>query len=78
MQCAPFLRTLNPCVLCATGQCIYNSVKPGPFQTLFRHLNASTVVGCDGAQCVWEHVGVFRQELQCDAGMCVDDQPHLK
>ena len=78
MQCSPYLRTLNPCLLCRRGVCSFHSSLANPFGDVLRYLDAPAVVGCDGRKCVWEQLSVFRQEMECNAGLCVDDVTHLK
>ena len=33
------------------------------------------MIGCDGSHCIWQQEDVFSQEMECVAGVCVDDIP---
>ena len=46
---------------------------PSPFGHLFDFLETPLVIGCDGSRCIWQQQDVFSQELECVAGVCVDD-----
>ena len=69
-----YFPTLNSCLWCPTVSCFVPVfAKPNPFGHLLDYLESALVLGCDGAQCIWQHQDVFSQELECFTGVCIDD-----